>query len=274
MGVVINTCNKCKMTFINNNISTCPICNEKILKKEVEIDFKDVSKIPFTIDEKECLKSIKKSRVPFIYKQCYCDENIIKNLKKLYVPALLFNFKVEGDILLDGVVENTISNGKRKYVKKDVYDIKSSCSANFDDLLVSCSSIIDTSNLENIEPFNYEELDKIDLNNENIEYFKTDMKLVNKKSLDEFIKAIESKLHNYDKITTKKITINKRIGKYKFYLVPIYFLNINNNILYVNGQTGMISKKIPYSKIKLTFIFLFLSIIYFSLLVLIFKVIL
>ena len=268
----VYTCTKCGFSIISNKkIDKCMLCKGELSTKQINSVESQEKIIPFKINKSECISILKKSLLPFVSK--YSVSKLEKSMYKLYLPALLFDFEMSGDIVLDGKVESTWKSDNYKYIKNDEYKITSSCNSRFDKLLINCSNNIDNKLLEKIEPFDYDDIKEKDLSNELVIYYKKDINDVINKANDEFVNTIMNRLHNYKELSVKKLKINRRIGTFDYYLLPVYLLNINNNIILVNGQTGKVSNNLSVSKFKIVIFSILIFIIYFILILFIIRVI-
>ncbi len=268
------TCSFCHTTFntSNSSLKTCVFCGRKILSQEKVNVPNNYTYLPFIIPIGIVLKNYKKqTHKNLLLPNSFRGKEIIKKIKKLYVPCSLYNMSIDGSITFLG--SDTVNNIKSS--PRQTFECLYSTHFDSKNLLVSNFTRINDLLISNINDYDFTKMIPVDsvmtMDNCLIERNMDQTELLEKVQ-DKFLKQCigfvrDNVGHDMKKISDNKMNVS--VSSLQSVFIPIYYYNVNYNgreyYVIVNGQTGKMIVDVPLSKKKL----LILSILCFILFVLV-----
>lgn len=185
-----------------------------------------------------------------------------KDIKGVYIPS--FAFDSDSMSQYTGVlVENEIHrHGDRTEIVKKRRNINGTKSVDHRDITIESSSLINQVNLNSICPFNMGQSVKFNedfIRGYAVEHFDTKIEECHKVAINVMDNRIRDAIlsgYRYDEVERLDVKTTYSNEKYAYRLLPIYRFEYHfrnkQYITYMNGQTGKIGGKLPYSKLKIT----------------------
>ena len=277
-GMKIYSCQSCGGEIIVDETTTstsCPYCGNNVLvSKQLSGDLKPNLVIPFKNDKENVLTSLKGffKKKPLL-PRTFSRENVVEEVKPLYVPFWLFDADVEGKVRFKGEITRTWSDANYNYRETKYYSLVRGGEIAFDHVPVDGSQKMEDKLMESIEPYNFEEA--VEFNAGYLAGYAADRYDVDKdvtfnrateRFRDGTIQAFRSDIHGYDNVSAEDSNIQLSNTKTTYALYPVWILNTKwrdkNYRFAVNGQTGKVAGDLPVSPLKFTmFWFIFFLVI-------------
>ena len=272
-GMKIYSCESCGGEIIVDETTSstrCPYCGNNILvSKQLAGDLKPNLVIPFKNDKDEALANLKAffKKKPLL-PGSFSKENVIKEVKPLYVPFWLFGADVSGRVRFKAEKTRTWSDSEYDYRETRYYSLVRDGQIAFDHLPVDGSKKMQDELMESIEPYNFNEA--VEFNAGYLAGIAADRYDVSKDETFErattrfrqgTIEAFRSDIHGYENVSYAESQIQLSDTDAQYALYPVWLLNSKwKNKTYffaVNGQTGKTAGNLPVSVGK-AFLFWFL----------------
>lgn len=265
------SCPNCGAGIITDNddvASTyCHYCNSAvILTGKLTGDFKPDKIIPFKCTKEHAVEGFKiwcgkKFFVPKDFK----SQKTFDEIRGIYVPYWLADCCVEGELIATGKNSTSTRSGNYRITKTKEYHVVRKGSIIYRGVPADGSSRADDLLMENIEPFNYDELvdfsmsylsgytaEKYDIGKDDI--FPRIVQRTTKSAEASFLKTIKG----YSSVTKKKSDFRITNINWDYALLPLWFLSFKYKDKYyhfaMNGQTGKFSGNLPVDKLKVTLV--------------------
>ena len=262
-GMKIYSCDSCGGEIIvdeTTSSATCPYCgNNLLVAKELSGDLKPNVVIPFKNDKEVVQTNLKKffKKKPLL-PGSFSKENVIEEIKPLYVPFWLFDADVDGKVRFKGEKERTYSDAYYNYHETKYYSITREGRIAFDHVPVDGSKKMDDKLMESIEPFDFKEA--VEFNVAYLAGFAADRYDVSKDETfnraterirEGTVEAFRGDISGYDNVTVEQSNLQLSNTQTKYALYPVWILNTKwRDKPYrfaVNGQTGKIAGNLPVS---------------------------
>ena len=267
-AVKIYSCESCGGEIIvdkTTSSTSCPYCGNNVLvSKQLSGDLKPNVVIPFKNDKaavQESLKQFfkKKPLLPGSFKK----ENVIEEIKPLYVPFWLFDADVEGKVRFKGEISRRWSDANYDYKEIKYYSLVRGGDIAFDHVPVDGSEKMEDKLMESIEPYDFNEAkdfnagylagyaaDRYDVDKD------TTFKRATERFRDGTIQAFRSDIHGYENVRAEDSNLQLSNTKTLYALYPVWILNTKwrdkNYRFAINGQTGKTAGNLPVSAAKFT----------------------
>ena len=240
-------CPKCHTSFstASSSVTYCVYCGangvtatgEKSLSEYYAIPFSKTFEDAYSVYKK---KASKNPLIPFSFH----NKNVKNRIRRLYVPATLFNIIVEGNVTFLGADKINNVKGSPMQTFESLYD------THFDYLNVLSSnySVVPDDIMSNLGNMNYsvlKEFNSIPLNdsffiNENIDRSRTS-EVVQQKILKYCVSIVRGNVkHELRKLSTNNMVLG--ISSSVPVFIPIYLISFNYKgkeyFFIMNGQTG------------------------------------
>ena len=265
-GMKIYSCQSCGGEIIvdeTTTSTTCPYCGNNVLvSKQLSGDLKPNLVIPFKNDKSNVLDSLKAffKKKPLLPRS-FSKDNVIEEIKPLYVPFWLFDADVEGKVRFKGEVTRTWSDSNYNYKEVKYYNLVREGEIAFDHVPVDGSKKMEDKLMESIEPFDYNEA--VDFNAGYLAGYAADSYDVDKditfnRATERFrqgtIQAFRSDIRGYENVTVSDSTLQLSNTKTAYALYPVWILNTKwkdkSYRFAVNGQSGKVAGDLPVSPLK------------------------
>lgn len=271
-GMKVYTCNSCGGEIIvdaTTSSTSCPYCNNNILvSKELSGDLKPNYIIPFKKDKefaKTALKSFFKKKI--LLPSSFSKENVIEEIKPLYVPFWLFDADVSGKVRFRGERYRSWSDSEYTYRETSYYSITRAGDIAFSHVPVDGSLKMEDELMESIEPYNFNEVEEF--NAAYLAGYAADRYDVSKEETftratsrirEGTVMAFKNDISGYSNIQVMDSNINLSNTSAKYALYPVWILNTKWNDekfrFAINGQTGKIAGNLPISMLKAILVWL------------------
>ena len=203
----------------------------------------------------------------------FSKDNVVEEIKNLYVPFWIFDADVEGKVRFKGEVTRTWSDSEYNYRETKYYSIIRGGGIAFDHVPVDGSSKMEDKLMESIEPYDFSQAEEF-----NVAYlagiaadrYDVDKDVTFNRATERFrdgtIQAFRNDIHGYSNVTVQDSNIQLSNTKASYALYPVWILNTKwkdkKYMFAVNGQTGKVAGDLPVSVPKfLLFLFLFFILI-------------
>ena len=277
-GMKIYSCESCGGEIIvdeTTTSTTCPYCgNNLLVSKQLSGDLKPNLVIPFKNDKENVLTSLKSffKKKPLL-PRTFSRDNVVEEVKPLYVPFWLFDADVEGKVRFKGEITKTWSDANYNYKETKYYSLIRGGNIAFDHVPVDGSQKMEDKLMESIEPYNFSEA--VEFNAGYLAGYAADRYDVDKdvtfnrateRFRDGTIQAFRGDIRGYDNVTVDDSNIQLSNTKTTYALYPVWILNTKwrdkSYRFAVNGQTGKVACDLPVSPLKFTmFWFIFFVLI-------------
>ena len=281
-GIKIYSCDSCGGEIIVDETTSstcCPYCGNNVLvSKELSGDLKPNYVIPFKNDREVVKENLKKffKKKPLL-PSSFSKENVIEEIKPLYVPFWLFDADVSGTVEFKGETTRRWSDSYYDYRETKVYSILRGGNIAFDHVPVDGSKKMEDQLMESIEPYNFNEA--VEFNAAYLAGYAADRYDVDKETTfdratvrfrDGTVQAFRRDISGYDNVTMTRTNLQFDNTNAAYALYPVWILNTKwkdkNFRFAVNGQTGKIAGNLPVSVGKafgfwFMFFFIFLAVI-------------
>ena len=253
--VTIYTCSDCHTSFcIASPVSFCIYCSGRNLSSESMNNFGSYQVIPFTIDLKQAC-SFYKNKVRFnpLIPLKLRSRSFYSKIRKMYVPCLLSDFQVDGNIIFLGA--DKIEKIKGMPMQK--FECCYSTQFQYHNILSCTYSKIGNELLNAIQDYDFSSLSSVDSSMlKDCFFIKGDLDQNN------IVNQIEEKIvknsvgivrgnitHGLKKLNSNQAKVS--ISSSSCVFVPVYYLNIihkgKNKYYMMNGQTGKTISDFPIS---------------------------
>jgi hypothetical protein len=193
----------------------------------------------------------------------FSKENVIEEIKPLYVPFWIFDADVSGRVNYKGEVTRRWSDSSYDYKETKYYSIiRGGCIA-FDHVPVDGSKKMEDKLMESIEPYDFSDAE--DFNAAYLAGYVADRYDVSKdvtfnrateRFRDGTIQAFRNDIHGYENVRVVDTNLQFSNTEARYALYPVWILNTKwkekSFRFAVNGQTGKIAGDLPVSAGKFT----------------------
>lgn len=265
----IYTCQNCGAEIMadkNTTATFCVYCKSTAIIKNRLVDAYEPNKIiPFKTTKEEAIEGFKKVGIrKFLMPKEFTDKKNIQEMKGVYIPFWLFDFKCRGEISGTATRISHWSDSTYHYTKTDSYKVERGGDVTFENIPVDGSKHFDNAIMNSIEPFEY-----VDLKDFSYSYLSGFYAEKYDQKHDEVIEEgekrakrsvrdlLESDLNSYSTKSINSSNINIESINVKYVLLPVWMLNIKYKDeirpFAMNGQTGKMIGNIPIDKKKVVF---------------------
>jgi len=265
-GMKIYSCESCGGEIIVDETSSstcCPYCGNNILvSKQLSGDLKPNLVIPFKNDKNVVLSSLKSffKKKPLL-PGSFSKDNVVEEVKPLYVPFWLFDAGVGGRVRFKGETTRRWSDSNYDYKETRYYSLVRDGGIAFDHVPVDGSKKMEDKLMESIEPYDFSEA--VEFNAGYLAGYAADRYDVSKDETflrattrfrEGLISALRSDIHHYENVTYADSSIQLSDTNAQYALYPVWILNTKwkdkNYRFAVNGQTSKVAGDLPISKAK------------------------
>ena len=267
-GMKVYSCESCGGEIIVDETTSstcCPYCGNNVLvSKQLSGDLKPNRVIPFKNGKDDVMDSLKKFfRKKPLLPSSFSKENVIEEIKPLYVPYWVFDADVDGKVRFKGETTRKWSDANYDYKETKFYSLVRGGTIAFDHVPVDGSQKLDDKLMESIEPFNYNEA--VEFNAGYLAGFAADRYDVSKevtfnRATQRFregtIQAFRNDIKGYNNVSLEDSNLQLSNTNAIYALYPVWILNSKwkekSYRFAVNGQTGKVAGDLPISPLKFT----------------------
>ncbi len=262
-GVKIYSCDSCGGEIIceeTTSSTVCPYCgNNLLVAKELKGDLRPNYVIPFMLDKDQTMASLKKffKKKPLL-PNSFSKDNVVEEIKPLYVPFWLFDAEVNGRVHFKGETTRRWSDSNYDYKETKYYSIFRGGQIAFDHVPVDGSKKMEDKLMESIEPYNFG--DAKDFNVAFLAGIGADRYDVSKDETfnratvrfrEGTVQAFRNDIHGYDNVTVEDSNLQFSNTNACYALYPVWILNTKwkekSFRFAINGQTGKTAGDLPIS---------------------------
>lgn len=256
-------CSNCNASFFTsgkNTFNNCILCKSSELEKDEFSVNKSIKIIPFKKEYKDAVADYNKKvkfnpLVPIEFKK----KKNFATLQKIYVPTLITNISMKGDIEFVGAEKG--NTYKDTVLENKKYDIVQKVDFNYTDVLLKISSKVDDDVFNIIS--NYDYFNTVDIDSDYFDdsyYLNEDISLndISSNGKDNVLGHAMKLIRNNVKHSMKKVKKDSTIVKFentRELLVPVYVLKVkykNKDYTYImNGESGKSYIDLPISTMNI-----------------------
>lgn len=242
----------------NTAATSCPYCdNPVVLAGRVSGVLRPDLVIPFQLDKDYAVSVLRKfvKKKPLLPKT-FKDENVIQEIKGVYVPFWLFDADAEGDVFYRATQVRTWSDSNYIYTKTRHFSVRRAGRMCFSGVPVDGSVKMADDLMESIEPFDLSKA--VDFQTAYLAGYLADKYDVSAKDSepranDRIRSSTYSALHQtvigYTTVNTVSGSVKLENSRVRYALYPVWLLTTryrNKNYLFaMNGQTGKFVGNLP-----------------------------
>ena len=272
-GIKIYSCDSCGGEIIveeTTSSTTCPYCgNNLLVAKELAGDLKPNYVIPFKNDKEAVMESLKKffKKKPLL-PSSFAKDNVIEEIKPLYVPFWLFDADVDGKVRFKGEKTRTWSDANYDYKETNYYSIFRGGQIAFDHVPVDGSKKMEDQLMESIEPYNFDEAKEFNaayLAGIAADRYDVPQEVTFNRATERFrdgtVQAFRGDISGYENVKVEESNLQFSNTNACYALYPVWILNTRwkdkTFRFAINGQTGKTAGNLPISVGK-SFMFWFI----------------
>ncbi len=262
------SCPNCGASIITDNRDSasayCHYCNSAvILTGRLSGEYKPDKIIPFKKTKQDAINGFmqwcgKKFFVPNDFK----SQKTLEEIRGIYVPYWLADCCVEGELIANAKKTSTSRLGDYITTTIKEYHIVRKGSIIYRKVPADGSSRANDLLMENIEPFDYNELEDFKmsyLSGHNAEKYDIDKDSIFPRILERTRisaeKSFKNTIKGYSIITSKTSKFDITHINWDYAMLPMWFLSYKYKNKYyhfaMNGQTGKFAGELPVSKLKI-----------------------
>ena len=270
-------CQNCSSIFtvpISVKNASCVFCSSKKADGINNIDYSDYSILPFVDSLGDAKRKYrKKIKYNYLLPMVFRSRKTISNMKRIYLPCMLYDVKVTGKISfygadkVRGVKNSPMQTFDSSYDINIQYDNVLLCAFDKvkDEMLCEINDFI-LSSLKDYDPNEMSNLYLVPVN----EYVDQNTEGITERVRNNVLNIVRDNVnHELRKLNKDESKIE--VTSVKKVFVPVYLLNIiykdNNYIFLMNGQTGTSTIDLTTSKLSLALFSLIVFIIVFIIIV-------
>ena len=262
-GIKIYSCDSCGGEIIveeTTSSTTCPYCgNNLLVAKELAGDLKPNYVIPFKNDKEAVMASLKKffKKKPLL-PSSFAKDNVIEEIKPLYVPFWLFDADVDGKVRFKGETTRTWSDAYYDYKETKYYSIFRGGQIAFDHVPVDGSKKMEDQLMESIEPYDFSEAKEFNaayLAGIAADRYDVDKDITFNRATERFrdgtVQAFRGDINGYENVKVEESNLQFSNTNALYALYPVWILNTKwkdkSFRFAINGQTGKTAGNLPIS---------------------------
>lgn len=263
----LHTCPGCGAEIITDNKDTastfCHYCNSVIsFSGQLSGKYKPDKIIPFKRTKEDAIEGFKlwcgkKFFVPKDFK----SDRVLSEIKGIYVPFWLADCCVDGELIATGKNSTSVRHGDYRTTTTKEYHVVRKGSMIYRGVPADGSSRADDLLMENIEPFNYNELVDFSLSylaGHTAEKYDIDKDMIlpriSQRTTAAAEAAFKKTIRGYSSVITQSSNFRISHINWDYALLPLWFLSYKYKDKYyhfaMNGQTGKFAGELPLCKWK------------------------
>lgn len=256
-------CKNCGAVLITDKDTSATVCSfcgaPMILGDRLSGDLAPAKVIPFTINKEEAISAFRKwCKNGLLSPKGFVSAERIKNITGIYVPFWLYDLNGRGEAHADCTRIRSYESGDYIYTETRHYDVYRKVDLNYSKVPVDASEKMNDTLMDKLEPFHYDALK--DFNTPYLagylaeKYNYTDNELFPraKQRIDSYVRDyIRSTIHGYSSTLMRQEWSDVKQRNAYYTLLPIWMICYDykdtEHIFAMNGQTGKIVGKPPFS---------------------------
>ena len=263
----VYTCKSCGAEIVTDDTTAATFCvychNPVILSGALSGELLPDQVIPFRIPKETVVAQLKEwcKKKRFIDKAFLSDAQVEK-LSGVYFPFFVVDGAAKGSLNKRGTKISTWKSGNYTYTKTDTYAIERAGTVNFNDITITALKKKHTFILNGILPFNQK--DAVPFTTAYLSGFLADKRNITKeqalpeveKTVGDFTKKLlDDTITGYSGSSFQSDEIRLTQTDFSYVLAPVWMLCFqfakDNYYFALNGLSGKIAGRVPYSPSKL-----------------------
>ncbi len=257
----------------NNSLGNFDNLADKIINNYIG-DLSDTIILPFNVSKEEALKKYKgKCNIFSLIPMVAVKKETLETVRKMYVPVYNGDYVVTGNVTFEAMdTESKWHDKEFDYKKVKKYRVGYECNMKFDKVLSLESNLFSKGLLSLLEPFDFTNVSSTgpDKDAEILEsnLLRGDInKITNESLIKKCLREIK-KLDNHKsaKVESNNLVVSQLTSSRA--LIPVYVFCFKykgkSYVVGINGQSGELAGKLPWSIYKLLIISLIVFILMFS----------
>lgn len=251
------------LTDENTSATTCSYCGSPaIIKGRLTGQLMPKSIIPFRVNKDQAKDTFRKwTKKGALTPSCFKKEATIDSIKGIYVPFWLYDYAVHVDMNATGTTVSTRRSGNTEYTTTSYYSIDRAMNCKYEKIPADASEKMPDSIMDNLEPFNYEELAPFQMpylsgySSEKFNYTKEEMNYrAESRARSYAFTECRNSITGYSSVKVQRSSTRlQKLGS-TYALLPVWMLNYvykgKQYMFALNGQTGKLVGTLPISKGK------------------------
>lgn len=253
-------CGAILITDADTAATTCSFCGAGVvLGDRLSGSLAPAKVIPFTISKEQAQEAFKKwCRKGLLTPKGFMSADRIKSITGMYIPFWLYDLNGQGEANATCTRVRTYDDSEYVYTETEFFDVYRKVDLDYDKIPCDASEKMNDKLMDKLEPYNYADLKTFNTPYlagyiaEKYNYTDKDLFPRVEARADSFVSSyIRSTISGYSttSITNENINIRQRNADYT--LLPIWMVcydyNKSEHTFAMNGQTGKIVGKPPFS---------------------------
>ena len=254
-------CKSCGAELVTEGTTTateCPYCGSPtILPDRIDGGIRPEMVVPFVITKEQAQQAFEgyfkgKKLLPNIFKK----DNLIAEMRKLFVPYWLFDCDAEGDVIYNAEKKHTRREGEWEVTTVEHYIVRRAGSMSFENIPVDGSVKMDDKITESLEPYDLTKAVPFQptvLSGAMADHADVDADACEKRAVERvessMINSLRNTVHGYDSVSVRSKNISSNGGKVMPVLLPVWLITTRKDdkvyTFAINGQTGELTCDVP-----------------------------
>ena len=270
-GMAAFECPNCGGRIITDDNTTATFCvychSPAIISSRLRGEGKPKWLIPFKLPKTEAVSAVQKlcKGKPFLPSDF--KQSVVKGeVSGLYVPFWLFSSKIAARMKAEGHKVRRWSDSKYNYTETSIYSVLRAAEMDFENIPADGSAKMDDALMEGMEPYDYKDMREFSMeyvSGHFAESFDVDAQGVQSRIETRINSGAQSILKDsapgYSALKIQDMTVSPHYIQHEYALLPVWTLmHVYGGKRYyfaMNGQTGKMVGKLPFSwkKVALSF---------------------
>ena len=259
-GYLCSTCGAELVCEETTAATSCPYCGNPTV---IPAKFKGADKpdycIPFKVEKKRAIAALKEYyKGKLLLPRSFASTNHLEEISGVYVPFWFYTGRSEGEADFDAIKKSSHREGKYEVKIEDHYDAHREGTLHFDKIPVDASIKMADDLMDSIEPFDYNELKKFELEylsgylaNKYDDSKEHCMERAKKRANESLIEALQKTVRGYSSVHRERSEVEFIGEKIEYGMLPVWMLTTKWNdkpfTFAMNGQSGRMTGDLPVS---------------------------
>lgn len=266
-GVGLSQCGNCGAPLEAGDYTSamkCPSCGSyHVFEERIDGEYTPHLILPFQVSKKQAVEILRKEFGKRIFTPAsFLSNASVSKMEGTYVPFFLYDFHSNIRYSAKGTKVRTWTRGDMRYKETSYFAIERDMDAEFEQIPVDASTMLDNTTMDLLEPYDYKALENFqdkymsgfqgEIYSDNADALR--LRAENKAEADSNAMVRES-VSGYATVTEEREQINLQQKKCEYALLPVWIYDFNfqgeTYRFHVNGQTGKVIGKTPvaYGKV-------------------------
>lgn len=265
-GMVIYKCEECGAELVASTTTMateCAYCGRAIsITSRASGQFRPEKTIPFAINKDKAMEEFKAyTKRSWLTPKSFSTDSVVEKMQGVFVPFYLHSMILNSEAEFEAEKIKKFQRRDDRVEEHKVYEVNTTGHGSFKDIPTDASTKMEDYLMDAIEPFSYDKI--VDYNPAYMAGFfaeqpdetadDTRQRAVSR-AKQGMIEKMQGVAGNFDAIKVTRAHHNISDASSKYAMIPVWLLNVDyngNKYTYaVNGETGKISGKLPFSWAK------------------------